>query len=270
MLFRRAVRQHKHLDWRSLEDWLSDPNLCCRVLHKNGAIHALAGATVHQPLNAPGACIAWLRFLVPPSILGSDRALDELWQALRDDLRARSVRQVALLFIEPWVGALAARWGFVEATAVITLRRVRGEVPPDPASPYAIREVSAADLDVVERIDAASFEPLWQYSKATLEVAASQSATFTLLEQDGQPIGYQLSTRHDGTGHLARLAVLPELQGRGLGALLVGGMLRFFQQRSISLITVNTQADNLRSQRLYHRLGFEVLGPSAPVWTLDL
>ena len=47
-------------------------------------------------------------------------------------------------------------------------------------------------------------------------------------------------------------------------------MLRFFQQRGISLITVNTQADNLRSQRLYHRLGFEVLGPSAPVWTLDL
>jgi ribosomal protein S18 acetylase RimI-like enzyme len=47
-------------------------------------------------------------------------------------------------------------------------------------------------------------------------------------------------------------------------------MLRFFAGRGVSRVTVNTQADNARSQSLYKRYGFEFTGYSVPVWLLDL
>lgn len=270
MLLRRAWRYHMHLDWRSFEQWLSDPALCCRVLYDHGSARALAGATLTNPTSRSKGHVAWLRFLVPDQS-GDKYALDDLWQDLRADLAARNVRQVGILIMDTWVTQAVARWGFTPLNEVVTLRRVSGYLPPPPEPPYALREVAAeADLSRVVAIDRQAFDPLWQYSLDTLRVAQQEAVTFSLLERDGQPLGYQLSTQHMGTGHLARLAVLPSEQGKGLGAMLIGGMLRFMQQRGIHTVTVNTQSDNTRSQRLYRQLGFETIGDGVPVWTLDL
>ena len=91
-----------------------------------------------------------------------------------------------------------------------------------------------------------------------------------MLEDGQQILGYQLSTWHIDTGHLARLAIRPERQGQGLGALLVGQMIRFFIERNIHHITVNTQENNTTSQRLYLRLGFKPVGHSVAYWSTDL
>lgn len=271
-LFHYTPRQHLHLDWHSLEQWLPDPALCCRVLRgAGGQVSLLVGATINGLEEAPGCRVAWLRFLLPGQGDEDDRLLDGLWEALRADLIARGVQQVGILLLQGWLTGLVARWGFAPAHSVITLRRLGGPLPAEPDPPYAIREVAHEDdLDVAAAIDAQAFEPLWRYNRATLRIAMSQAATFSLLERGGEALGYQLSTVHGDTGHLARLAVLPTEQGKGLGKLLVGSMLRFMLMRGISAVTVNTQSDNTRSQRLYRRLGFERIGEGVPVRTLDL
>jgi ribosomal protein S18 acetylase RimI-like enzyme len=83
-------------------------------------------------------------------------------------------------------------------------------------------------------------------------------------------LGYQLSTSHSRDGHLARLAVLPDFQGRGLGGMLIGEMVRFFEGRGVTTLTVITQEDNLASQHLYRRLGFDYTGHRVPVWSINL
>lgn len=268
-LFERRTPRHVHIDWRELVDWLPHPGLRCYVGRQNGQVQTVLGATLHAPVAGSGA--AWLRFALPASTLRPGLALDPLWEALRADLIGRGVRVVALLVINRWVEEFATRWGFTETNAVITLVRRRGPVPRSPAPPVVIREIGSTDeLDAVVRIDAAAFGSIWRYDRDTLLAAQAHAAIFTCLERGGEMLGYQLSTGHGESGHLARLAVLPEVQGRGYGSALVGGVIRHFERRGISVITVNTQEDNLRSQRLYDRLGFSPTGHRAPVWTLAL
>ncbi len=272
-LFRRVPRQHLQLDWRSLSEWLSHPDLHCWVIRKAGRVQALLGATVqpsgHEPPRAV-LPVAWLRLLIPSTWRGSDPALDALWEALQDDLRLLGVEQIALLVFDAWVESLVRGWGFRRENAVVTLRREGQEAPVPSDNTHSIREARPADLDAIARLDAAAFEPLWHYNREILEAALPHAATFTVLEEEGHIVGYQLSTRHLDVGHLARLAVHPERQGRGLGRLLVEQMLRFFEAQGVRRITVNTQEDNLRSQRLYRRLGFRFTGHRVPLWVYDL
>jgi ribosomal-protein-alanine N-acetyltransferase len=268
-LFRRAGRRHLHLDWRTLEAWLPNPALCCWVIHGRNTVQAVMGATIHTPPEGPA--VAWLRFIVPASQTDDDPSLEALWEALAADLRGRGVGLVGVLLLDGWIDHLLTGWGFAEDNAVISMARRRGWLPDPPTPPLTIREMQGpAELDEIVRLDHAAFGPLWQYSRDTLAAAQRQSATFTRLEREGELIGYQLSTEHIGSAHLARLAVLPAELGHGYGGLLTGEMARFFAKRGIELITVNTQEDNIRSQRLYARLGFRIIGQRAPVWTLAL
>ncbi|MBN1119688.1 MAG: GNAT family N-acetyltransferase [Anaerolineae bacterium] len=270
-LLRRSQRCHIHLDWRDIEQWFDSADLCCRATRQNGLVESFIGATIHTPASQPSERVAWLRFILPSSIIGRAAQIDTLWEVIRTELRTGQVRQIAALSFEPWTAALLEKWGFTETNAIITLRRKGGPLPPPISPPLTIREATTTnDLDQVAYIDEEAFSPLWQYSRATLGVAWRYAATCTLLEKDGQPVGYQLSTMYQSDGHLARLAVLPAEQGQGFGGMLVGAMLRIFKARGIDIITVNTQRDNVGSRKVYEKLGFESWGSDVPVWTLDL
>ncbi|MBN1312785.1 MAG: GNAT family N-acetyltransferase [Anaerolineae bacterium] len=262
-----APLRHMHLDWQSLPALLADPLLRCWVIQDNEIVQALLGAAIHIPLSGPK--VAWLRLALPP-IDEHSPALDALWEALQADLAAEGVRQIGLLAVEPWIEHIVADWGFQLANTVVTLQRNTGPMPSPPTPPLLIRPVDSVDLDAVVRVDTASFHPLWQHSHDALETAQCQASTFTLIELAGDVLGYQLSTWYIDAGHLARLAVKPEVRGQGLGKLLVGDVLCFFAERNITKITVNTQADNIVSQRLYASLGFKPTGHSVSMWSLDL
>ena len=46
-------------------------------------------------------------------------------------------------------------------------------------------------------------------------------------------------------------------------------MILALKRRGLEVITVNTQSDNLASQKLYHGLGFRVYGRRYPVWVTE-
>jgi GNAT superfamily N-acetyltransferase len=263
MLVAQARLRHMHLDWREAPAWLRDPSLVCRVARINGQISTLMGATLVPQGEA------WLRFILLAE-LRDRHSLDALWDTLSADLCARGVQQVSALLLEPWIAGSLAVWGFTRADAVVTLRRTAGPIPPPPRPPLLIRPVEEADLPTIAALDAEAFPPLWQHDEATLRIAWEHAATFTVLEYKGHILGYQLSTHYANAGHLARLAIQPRVQGRGLGGLLVSEMLRFFEALQITTITVNTQEHNIRSRRLYSRLGFEETNHSVPIWTVAL
>ena len=88
--------------------------------------------------------------------------------------------------------------------------------------------------------------------------------------QNDAIIGYQISTVYRDGAHLARLAVDPAVQGQGVGKALLADTLRRFFRRGVYSMTVNTQASNGRSQRLYHQFNFERNGNDLPVWSIRL
>jgi len=126
--------------------------------------------------------------------------------------------------------------------------------------------MQAGDLPVVADLDAAAFTPLWQNPLDALERALPQATSATVAEDDRGLVGYQISTANPFGAHLARLAVRPDAQRRGLGSLLVTDLVHRLKNKGVARLTVNTQSDNLASLALYKRMGFVLTGEKFPVY----
>ena len=123
------------------------------------------------------------------------------------------------------------------------------------------------DLARVAEVDAAAFEPLWQNSLSTLRRAFSQAAYASVAEDELGLVGYQLSTGNRFGAHLARLAVRPAAQKRGIASALIGVLMENVRRaESLLHITVNTQSDNMASLTLYEKIGFQRTGEQYPIY----
>jgi ribosomal-protein-alanine N-acetyltransferase len=178
-----------------------------------------------------------------------------------------AIQWVAAIPMHRWFENLLQHGAFQCTEHILMLSWESVDIPVAPlANAFHIRPMTLDDLGNIEKIDVAAFSPLWQNSQAYLELAFRQAAVATVAELDNHMVGYQISTATPIGGHLARLAVLPNLQGHGVGYALVRDMLSQFTRRGARKVTVNTQKDNLASLSLYHKLGFEQTGEEYPVY----
>ena len=131
---------------------------------------------------------------------------------------------------------------------------------------YDSEKWNFSDLPDVAKLDAAAFAPLWQNPLDALEKALPQATSATVVEDVQGLIGYQISTANPFGAHLARLAVRPDAQRRGLGSMIVTDLIRRLKKKGVARLTVNTQSDNLSSLALYDKMGFVVTGEKFPVY----
>jgi len=78
-----------------------------------------------------------------------------------------------------------------------------------------------------------------------------------MVEADGEAVAYFGVTLFPDWGHLDRVAVVPEHQGRGLGLETLGLAVDTMRRRGARRVGLSTQRTNVRSQRLYERFGFQ-------------
>jgi ribosomal protein S18 acetylase RimI-like enzyme len=254
---------HRHLDWKSALDWLGDqPYL---LVERN---RQLVGALACPP-DPPG--IAWIRIFAVADTLSPSFAWQLLWPAARKALVDLDTNLLAAIPIQPWMRKLLNANGFTHTHGVVLLAW-EGELPPPrrPHEKVKIRTMTRDDLPMVAEIDAQSFGHLWRNSRASLEVAYQQSVVATVAEAPRGVVGYQISTQSPLGGHLARLAVHPEEQSKGIGYALVREMQAAFIQRGVHQVTVNTQHDNDPSLALYLKTGFQPTGEEYPVYQISL
>jgi ribosomal protein S18 acetylase RimI-like enzyme len=80
-----------------------------------------------------------------------------------------------------------------------------------------------------------------------------------LAEGPRGPVGVLIASRLSRTnGHVCQVSVVPEAQGRGLGATLVTTALRAFRDQGLASATLSVTVANARAHRLYELLGFRV------------
>jgi ribosomal-protein-alanine N-acetyltransferase len=125
-------------------------------------------------------------------------------------------------------------------------------------------------LPRLAEIEAITFDPLWRHSAIALALAHQQAWSFDVAEMNGHIVGFQFSTRSPRGAHLARMAVHPHYQGRGVGAALLARAMAHYHAEGLRRVTLNTQMDNLASKRLYERFGFRPSGEEFPVWVMAL
>jgi ribosomal-protein-alanine N-acetyltransferase len=259
-----TVYVHRHLDWRAPLDWIGEAPFL--LLEEDGEIVAALAC----PVNPPG--VAWIRLFAVASSYPLESAWDELWPEAYTYLsQAQAPVSVAALPLRPWLHLLLERSLFNETCQVVMLSWSRQPIPAvQHDAGLCIRPMNLDDLSAVQTVDRCAFSPLWQNTQSCLELAYRQAAIATVAEQDGQMVGYQISTSTPMGGHLARLAVVPEKQDHGIGKAMLIDLLSQFARRGIFKVTVNTQIDNMSSLNLYRKFGFKLTGEEYPVYQLGI
>ena len=257
-----GCKQHRHLDWHSPFDWLGHQPFW--LLIKNQRI----AAAMACPADPPG--IAWVRLFAISSHLRPLPTWNILFQKVVEDYVNDPSIVFASIALQKWYSDLLLEGGYHLHQHIVVLSWM-GANPsrPDP-SPLVIREMLPEDLPRVRHIDQVSFEPIWQNSMDVITRSYKLSNYATVVEENGEIIGFQISSYAFDNAHLSRLAVLPKLQRRGIGRELVSNLIyHFIHNLEIRRITVNTQSDNHSSLSLYDHLGFMLSGERFPVYILN-
>ena len=245
-----AHRRHLHLDWsQPLELVGSAPFL----IAQRGRQWLACLACPPDPVD-----VAWLRLFAVAPGAPLTPSFRKLIQAVVPEVARMGTSRISALATRTWLRPLLEDTGFAPTNEMTFFEWDGG--PLDPVGQSAIRDMLPEDLPAVQAVDERAFQPPWQHSQKSLEQALEAAALASVYELEGQIVGYQISTASALGAHLARLAVEPRYQGRGIGRELVLHALTALGRLGLGRMTVNTQADNLPSQRLYQSLGFRETG----------
>ena len=215
---------------------------------------------------------AWVRLAALASRRDAASILIDLLASVLPHLRKNGIDQLGWFPSIPWPEPWFLKLGFEPTNRIVTYVKEGLNAPDFPDKGVMIRPVSTVDFPALAQIETGAFEPLWRHSAEGLRLAYPQAQLFHVAELDGRIAGFQYSvegTRRD-SAHLVRITVDSEQQGRGIGTALMVKLMNEYRRRGIRRITLNTQADNVSSLRLYRRFDFHRLGDELPVWTMPL
>lgn len=256
------TRSHRHLDWRSPLEWLGDRFFWT----------VEEGAQLTAALACPEETkgIAWVRLFVHTAYWSAENAWAVLWSAAQKEIALAGGATVAAIVQHAWFQKVLEWSGFENRQSIVMLEwvyqpRARGE-----AAGVRIRRMTEADLPAVTAVDGAAFDPLWHNSQETLRRALAQSLFAMVAETAEGIVGYQMTSGMSTRAHLARLAVHPSAQRRGIGKALLNDLFERLVQNGYLRLSVNTQSDNLTSLQLYQRMGFRRTGEAYPVYTFHV
>lgn len=258
LIFQEA-NTHRHLDWRSALEWIGSNNYW--VLEDNGRITAALACPEDPPQ------VAWIRLFSYHQELPGLETWSALWEVARDEIKsANQQAKISAIVTKQWFQNILIGAGFEIRQDIVLLQlKVKNAQPPSAPQGIRIRTMEEADLSATTKADLAAFGKFWHNSYDSLQRAYSQALHATIAEDESGLVGYQISTGNPFGAHLARLAVQPQAQGRGIGAALADDLISYLSAHRIERLSVNTQSDNHASLALYKKMGFVRTGEYFPV-----
>lgn len=272
-LLRTANYAHIHLDWRPPIDWLERDSFV--ILPQPSADNTLTAKRFGVQMELQ-ACLAigadpppaaWVRVAAMQQGKNADGILAAMLIHGESLLRETAVTHIGWLATESWPNHWLPQIGFTRAHEIETYYKEDLQIPHHQTpTDLSIRPAQVADMPQLAEIEKAAFAPLWRHSHEGLKLAHQQVFSFDVAERNGRLVGFQLSSKSGENAHLARMTVLPEMQGQGVGSALLAYAIRNYQQHGIRYISLNTQTDNYPSQALYRKFGFYATGQRLPIW----
>ena len=251
---------HKHLDWHTTGQWLDNERGPVFLAWQGDSLAGYIG------LSRPIAGCSWIRLLGIGDGRMPGQIVTDLWRGAQAHCRRAGIRSVAILATVNWLPAYMSRLDFEVGDEIITMSHIGSRSPKAPQTDATLRPAEISDIGRLCEIDRQAFTPHWRMSTSDFRMALRIASTATVAVNRGKVAAYQFSTRHDDAGHLARLAVHPAWQRRGIASLLLRHLLDEMRRWNVETLTVNTQASNHPSQHLYQRFGFFRNGYDLELW----
>lgn len=127
-----------------------------------------------------------------------------------------------------------------------------------------ISPMDPQDVDVIMPLERQAFADPWTRRMYLSDLAENPLATYRVVrsESDGLPpiLGWGGFWLLIDEAHIATVASHPEYRGCGLGQWLMVALLDKAQERGARVATLEVRISNLTAQKLYDKLGFDVVG----------
>lgn len=241
----------------------------------NGRFWGFLGVTVEErPDTLPAQAATRARLQAVALSAGhwpSDALPHLLTAACARVENSRHAVQIGVYGAESWLERPLLAGGFVFCDRVIVLRlaRLQGLAfeQPTPRAPAQLRHAFFADAPHLAALDAATFDPIWHFPASDI-IEMFMRGRMQVAVVDGSLAGYAaLLASSASQTHVARLAVHPTFQRRGIGRQLLYDALAHAQREGFQEVLLNTQTTNLPSLALYRSAGFRPTGDEMTVLT---
>jgi [ribosomal protein S18]-alanine N-acetyltransferase len=247
------------------ENWTDCPDKSLFIVAEDAT--GIRGAIVAWPDESP---VAWVRLGVLDNTLPLEEWFDQVWPAVERGLKQFSTKSVLWMDHQEWAAPVLSLRDFRQFTDVITLTRIKVPAPETLGATAQMRPATIQDIDEIVGIDHRAFTPHWWHGKDTIRARITRAVSFTVALQNKTIVAYAETDISGSNGHINRIAVVPDRQNQGIGALLLQDTLTTLWQNHVKSVTVNTQRDNLAALRLYRRFGFAPTGATVTVWQYQL
>jgi len=121
---------------------------------------------------------------------------------------------------------------------------------------FAVRTMSADDLDQVLAIEESSFPRPWTREHFRHELDAQHGIPLVAVATDGTVAGYLCVTLLMDEAEILDIAVRDDLRGRGVGRLLLDHIVELCRHKHTNYIHLEVRRSNLAAIGLYERFGF--------------
>jgi len=193
--------------------------------------------------------------------------LDLVLPAIETELRQQRLKYLIQIGEADWLNRELLNHGFEIQEEIITFEWKAQALPSlSPHPKLVIREVHISDLPDLLVLDQIVFGPVWRKPRSAFREAIERAESFVVGLIDDTLAAYAWCDQMGDHGHLTRIGTHPDYQGQGIGAHLLRHTLQSMLDLRIKTLSLNTQKNNLRSQELYRRFGFEQTHKKAGVY----
>ncbi|MEW6561201.1 MAG: ribosomal protein S18-alanine N-acetyltransferase [Pseudomonadota bacterium] len=133
--------------------------------------------------------------------------------------------------------------------------RPEGSTAPVDQLAYALRPMTPADLDAVERIEQAVYDFPWSRGNFADSLTAQYHAQ-VLTDATDTVCGYFVAMPGVEEMHLLNIAVAKTAQGQGLSLLMLDAVALLSRADGALLLWLEVRPSNVHAVRIYERYGF--------------
>ena len=143
----------------------------------------------------------------------------------------------------------------------MTTRYDGSMIEPEPRREHLLlRTMEPGDADAVLAVERSAFAAGWPLTAFQNELTQNKMARYIVLEEGGAVMGFGGLWLMVDEAHVVTVAVHPKARRRGLGSLIVHGLLAVAQAHGMTAATLECRVSNAAARALYGRFGFYEVG----------